>query len=146
MQPDLAGLREQLEQIVGVEHAAADRPTVIKFSVDAITPGLVVRPGTQDEVSRVLAACAAADAAVVPWGGGAAMGLGNPPRRADVVIRLDRLDRIVEFDAANLCVTVEAGVKLAALQTALAQKREVLPLDPPADSKVTVGGLVAAKR
>ena len=144
MQPELAGLREQLEQIVGVEHAAADRPTVIKFSVDAITPGLLVRPGTQDEVSRVLAACAAADAAVVPWGGGAAMGLGNPPRRADVVIRLDRLDRIVEFDAANLCVTAEAGVKLAALQTALAQKREVLPLDPPADSKVTVGGLVAA--
>jgi len=34
------------------------------------------------------------------------------------VIRLDRLDRIVEFDAANLCVTAEAGLKLAALQTA----------------------------
>ena len=65
-------------------------------------------------------------------------------RRADVVMSLDRLDRIIEFDAANLCVTVEAGMKLAALQTTLAQKREILPLDPPADSKVTVGGLVAA--
>jgi glycolate oxidase FAD binding subunit len=40
-------------------------------------------------------------------------------------------------------VTVEAGVMLAGLQAVLAQKREFLPLDPPADGKVTVGGLVA---
>jgi glycolate oxidase FAD binding subunit len=146
VQPDLTELRGQLAQIVGADHAAADQPAALKFSVDGIAPGLVVRPGTQDEVSKVLTACAAANAAVIPWGGGAAMGLGNPPRRADVVMPLDRLDRIVEFDAANLCVTAESGVKLAALQIALAQKREILPLDPPADSKVTVGGLVAANQ
>ena len=144
MQPDLAGLRGQLEKIVGAEHAVADPTAAVKFSVDGVVPGVVVRPGTQDEASKVLAACADANAAVIPWGGGTAMGLGNPPRRADVAMPLDRLDRIVEFDAANLCVTVEAGVKLAALQTTLAQKREILPLDPPAESKVTVGGLVAA--
>ncbi len=146
MQPELAGLRGQLEQIVGAEHAPAGPTAAAKFSVDGMVPELVVRPGTQGEVSKVLAACAEANAAVIPWGGGAAMGLGNPPRRADVVVSLDRLDRIVEFDAANLCVTAEAGVKLAALQTTLGQKREILPLDPPADSKVTVGGLVAANQ
>ena len=144
MQPDLAGLRGRLETIVGPEHTVADPSAAVKFSGDGVVPRLVVRPGTQEEVSKVLAACADADAAVIPWGGGAAMGLGNPPRRADVVMPLDRLDRIVEFDAANLCVTVEAGVKLAALQAAIAQKSEMLPLDPPNDSKVTVGGLAAA--
>jgi len=143
VQPDLAGLRGQLEKIVGAEHVGAGAATA-RFSVDGVLPGVVVRPGTQDEVCRVLAACADANAAVIPWGGGAAIGLGNRPRRADAVVSLDRLDRIVEFDAANLCVTVEAGVKLAALQTTLAQQREILPLDPPADTKVTVGGLVAA--
>jgi glycolate oxidase FAD binding subunit len=109
-----------------------------------MVPGVVVRPRTQDEVAKVLATCTAANATVIPWGGGTVMRLGNRPRRADAVVLLDRLDRIVEFDAANLCVTAEAGVKLAVLQTTLAQKREVLPLDPPADTKVTVGGLVAA--
>lgn len=144
MQPDAARLRGQLEQIVGTEHTLAAPNATGKFGVDGVVPGLVVRPGTQDDVANVLAACADADAAVIPWGGGAAMGLGNPPRRADVAVALDRLDRIVEFDAANLCVTAEAGVTLAALQATLAQKREILPLDPPADSRVTVGGLVAA--
>jgi glycolate dehydrogenase FAD-binding subunit len=144
VQPDLPGLRGQLEKIVGAEHVGVAPTATLKFSVDGVLPGIVVRPGTQDEVSKVLAACAAANAAVIPWGGGTAMGLGNRPRRADVVMPLDRLDRIVEFDAANLCVTVEAGVKLAVLQTTLAQKKEILPLDPPADTKVTAGGLVAA--
>jgi glycolate oxidase FAD binding subunit len=74
------------------------------------------------------------------------MGLGNRPSRADAVVRLDRLDRIVEFDAANLCVTVEAGMRLGLLQGTLAQKKEILPLDPPADVKVTIGGLVAANQ
>jgi glycolate oxidase FAD binding subunit len=130
VQPDLAGLRGHLEKIVGAEHVGAGPAATIKLGVDGVLPGVVVRPGTQDEVSRVLAACAAANAAVIPWGGGTAIGLGNRPARADVAMPLARLDRIVEFDAANLCVT-------------LAQKKEILPLDPPADGKVTVGGLVA---
>jgi len=144
VQPDLAGLCAHLEKIVGADRVGVGPAATTSFGVDGVLPGLVVRPGTQDEVRRVLAACAAANAAAIPWGGGTAMGLGNPPRRADAVVALDRLDRIVEFDDANLCVAVEAGVRLAALQTALAQKRQILPLDPPADAKVTVGGLVAA--
>jgi FAD/FMN-containing dehydrogenase len=66
VQPDLTELRGQLAQIVGADHAAADQPAALKFSVDGIAPGLVVRPGTQDEVSKVLTACAAANAAVIP--------------------------------------------------------------------------------
>ncbi len=144
MPPDLSGLHGQLARIVGGEFVAAGPTATMRFAVDGVVPGLRVRPGTQDEVSAVLAACAAANAAVIPWGGGTAMGLGNRPSRADVVVQLDRLDRIVEFDAANMCVTAEAGVKLASLQVMLAQRKEFLPLDPPTDSKVTVGGLLAA--
>jgi glycolate oxidase FAD binding subunit len=144
VQPDLAGLRGQLEKIAGAAHVGAGPVATVKFSVDDVLPGIVVRPGTQDEVAKVLAACTGANAAVIPWGGGSGMGLGNRPARAEVVVRLDRLDRIVEFDAANLCVTAEAGVRLAVLQAALAEKKEFLPLDPAGDAKVTVGGLTAA--
>jgi len=101
-----------------------------------------VRPGTQEEVARVVAACAAARAAMAPWGGGTAMGLGNPPKRLDVAVVLDRLSRIVEFDHANLNVSAEAGVTLARLQEVLEEKREFLPLDPAQPERVTVGGLV----
>jgi glycolate oxidase FAD binding subunit len=59
-----------------------------------------------------------------------------------VVVCLDRLTRIVEFDDANLNVSVEAGVRLDALQAVLSAKREFLPLDPAQSDQVTVGGLV----
>jgi len=62
------------------------------------------------------------------------------------VLHLERLDRLVEWDAANLCVTAEAGMRLAALQEIIARDRLVLPLDPPAGHRVTLGGLVAANQ
>ena len=108
-----------------------------------MTPALIVRPGSQEEVAKVVAACAEAGAAVIPWGGGTSMGMGNRPARADVVVLLDRLNRIVEHDADNLNVSVEAGVPLAHLQATLAERRQFLPLDAPAEGKATMGGLLA---
>jgi glycolate oxidase FAD binding subunit len=106
-------------------------------------PGFVVHPGTQEQVEQIVAACGAAGAAVAPWGGGTTQGLGRPPGRLDVVVCLDRLARIVEFDAANLVVSAEAGVPLADLGWVLAVKREFLPLDPARMDRRTVGGVIA---
>jgi glycolate oxidase FAD binding subunit len=141
---DLASLRLQFEDIAGKGHVDADPGSTAAFAVDGLIPSLIVRPGTQDEVAAVVSACAAEGAALVPWGGGTAMGTGNRPERVDVVIRLDRLDRVVEFDPDNLCVTVEAGMPLARLQELIAEKKVLLPLDPAGGADVTVGGLVAA--
>jgi glycolate oxidase FAD binding subunit len=141
---DLAALRHRLEEIVGSRNVEADPEVIAAFAVDGVVPGLTARPATRDEVAGVVAACAAEGAALVPWGGGTAMGTGNRPERVDLVVRLDRLDRVVEFDPDNLCVTAEAGLPLARLQALIAGKRLILPLDPPGGDRVTVGGLVAA--
>ena len=146
MHGDLDSLRGLLETIVGQEQVASGVARTAPFAVDGMLPELVARPGTQEEVSQVVAACAKAGAAMIPWGGGTAMGLGNAPQRAQVVIHLDRLDRLVEWDPANLCVTAEAGMRLGALQEILARDRAILPLDPPAGHRVTLGGLVAANQ
>jgi len=143
---DAVSLHAELEKIVGVGHVGSDSRATAAFAVDGVTPLLTVQPGTQDEVAAVVAACASAHAAMLPWGGGTAIGMGNAPQRAEVVIRLDRLDRVVEFDAENLCVTVEAGMPLARLQELVANKQELLPLDPPDAGRVTLGGLVAANQ
>ncbi len=144
MPPELGGLRERLEAALGGANVEVDPAETARYAVDGLSPALTARPGSQEEVSSVMAACAQAGAAVVPWGGGTAIGLGNPPSRADVAVILDRIHRIVEFDAANLNVTVEAGMRLADVQVALGKERQFLPLDPPADAKATVGGLLAA--
>jgi glycolate dehydrogenase FAD-binding subunit len=143
MQPDLGGLRGRLEAIVGGAHVGVGPAEGARYAVDGVSPVLSVRPGSQEEVGAIVAACAEAGAAIIPWGGGTAMGLGNPPTRADVAVVLERLNRIVDHDVANQNVSVEGGVRLADLQAALALQRQYLPLDPPAEGKATIGGLVA---
>jgi glycolate oxidase FAD binding subunit len=60
----------------------------------------------------------------------------------DVVLSTRRLDRILEHEAGDLTATVEAGVRLSALNAALAEKGQMLALDPPGDP--TVGACLAA--
>ena len=143
MRPELDHLHRRLAEIVGSDHVTAG-PAAAGFAVDGVIPSLAIHPGSQEETAAVMATCAAAGAAVIPWGGGTSMGLGNPPTRADVAVILDRLNRIVEHDAPNLTVTAEAGVRLNDLQAALGERRQFLPLDPPAYGKATIGGILAA--
>jgi len=142
MQPEVVRLKRRLEEIAGKAHVSG-APAAAAFAVDGVPPALLVHPASQEEVSSVVTACAEMGAAIIPWGGGTAMGMGNRPARADVAVILGRLNRIVEFDAANLNVTVEAGIRLADLQVELAKQRQFLPLDPPAEGKATVGGILA---
>jgi glycolate oxidase FAD binding subunit len=53
----------------------------------------------------------------------------------------DGLDRIVEHEAGDLTCTVEAGIRLSALNAELALRGQRLSLDPPGDP--TVGALLA---
>ena len=141
MHAERDGLAAKLAEIVGGDHVRSGEAAQ-PFAVDGVTPRWVVSPGSQSEVEAVAAACGAAGAAMAPRGGGTALGLGNPPSRLDVLVALERLARIVEFDAANLNLTAEAGVRLGELQRVLAGKREFLPLDPAGAERMTVGGLV----
>lgn len=60
----------------------------------------------------------------------------------DVVLSTRRLDQVLEHEAGDLTCTVEAGVRLAALNSALAAHGQMLALDPPGDP--TVGACIAA--
>lgn len=72
------------------------------------------------------------------------MKLGNLPRGFDLAVALTRLNELVEHDDTNLTATVQAGMKLAALQELLGRARQFVALDPPEPARATVGGMVAA--
>jgi glycolate oxidase FAD binding subunit len=84
------------------------------------------------------------DVVVIVSGLGAHLDLGAPPAQLDLLLRTAALDRVVDHQAADMTVTVEAGCSLARLDEALAAAGQWLPLDPPAFERTTVGGLVAA--
>ncbi len=135
-------LAHQLEQIVGSEHVLRSPPA--EYAVDGHLPRLVVSPAEGEEVCQTVKTIGEAGATIVPRGGGTKMTVGNIPHSADVVLRLSRLNDIIEHDADNLTVTVQAGLVLSELQQALAVEGQFLPLDPPQMEKATVGGVVAA--
>ena len=135
---DLAGLREAL----GDANIVADAD-LASYTVGGATPLVVVRPESIEGVARALTTASALRAAVVPWGGGTRMGLGNPPSRYDLALDMRGLNRVVEHRPADLTVTVEAGCTVQALQDVLGQSGQYLPLDPPLPAQAMVGGVLA---
>ncbi|MBI4390794.1 MAG: FAD-binding oxidoreductase [candidate division NC10 bacterium] len=140
---DPAGLARRAQEIVGAEHVRTG-PAAAPFAVDGLTPGVVAAPGSEEEVSRLLAAAEGLEAAVTPWGGGTKTGLGNPPRRLDLVLSLARLNRVVDHEPGDMTATLQAGMTLAAAQAHLTQKGQFIALDPAAAARATVGGILAA--
>jgi glycolate oxidase FAD binding subunit len=114
------------------------------FVVDGVRPTHACRPATVDAVSGAVKAAARAGASVIPWGGGTRMTLGFPPTSADLVLQTERLREIVEYEPADLTVTVQAGMRLSELQATLRAEGQMLALDPAAADRATIGGLVAA--
>jgi glycolate oxidase FAD binding subunit len=112
-------------------------------AVDGVPAKWVVEPGTPSEVARVLAAANAAGLSVIPRGGGTKPGWGNPPRSADVILSLRRLDQVLEHAWGDMTATVEAGCAIGALQRTLAERGQRLALDPLWPEAATVGGVLA---
>ncbi len=68
---------------------------------------------------------------------------GAIPLTGGIVLSLERMNRIIEFDADNRLMKVEAGVLNQAVQDAAAPKGFFWPPDPTSAAFCTVGGNVA---
>jgi glycolate oxidase FAD binding subunit len=139
--PDLTTLAETLREVLSAK--AVDLDPGDEYAVDGEMPSMVARPGTQADVAAVLEAASEAGAAVVPRGGGTLMALGMPPARYDVALDLRGLDALVEYEPADLTVTVEAGMELDRLASVLRERGQMLPLSTFRDTRTTVGGVLA---
>ncbi|HZV52773.1 MAG TPA: FAD-binding oxidoreductase [Candidatus Dormibacteraeota bacterium] len=117
---------------------------ITELAVDGLAPRRVERPGSAEELAEVLRAARDAEEAVVPVGGGRALGLGDPPERLDVVVETRGLRRVIEVSQADLTASVEAGVTLEELDAELARVGQFVPIDPFNAPGHTVGGVLAA--
>ena len=134
---------EALVTIAGRERVRDDADALAAATVDGLSPRWVVAPASVDQLSRTLALAHDGRLAVVPRGAGSALELGNPPARVDVVVDLSSLDQVIEYNPADLTITVQAGISAGALAALLAPHRQWLPLDPPGVAARTVGGVTA---
>ncbi len=105
----------------------------------------VVRPATTSEVAAVVRCCAAAGISIVPQGGNTGMVVGSTPDASgtQVVLSLQRMNKIRVVDGANLTVEVEAGCILQTLQEACEAQSFLFPLSLAAEGSCTIGGNLA---
>ncbi|MBV9949116.1 MAG: FAD-binding oxidoreductase [Myxococcales bacterium] len=112
-------------------------------AVAGVPAARVFEPRTRSECVAVLREAKGRGLALAFAGGRTAIGLGAPPSRLDAVVVTTRLDGIVDHAPADQVVEVEAGLRLAALQGALAGHGQRLAYDPPLAGRATLGGLLA---
>ena len=107
--------------------------------------GAVVRPRSTEEVVDIVRHCAAQGLAVVPQGGHTGLVGGATPsvEGREVVISLERLDRVREMDAENFTMTVEAGCILEKVHAAAAAQDRLFPLQLSAQGSCQIGGNIA---
>lgn len=133
-------IADQLRQIVGEKYFSSDG--LAPYALDGLTPRWVVSPGSPEQISSILSLANREGLAVLPRGNGTKFALAGLPRAADLVMSLNRFNRIVDYDAPNLTVTVEAGVTLSELKRVVAVQGNLIPLDPPF-ANATLGGIIA---
>jgi D-lactate dehydrogenase (cytochrome) len=103
---------------------------------------LIVRPGSTAEVAAVVRACAEMQVPIVPQGGNTGLCGGATPFEAgdEIVMSLNRMNRVRAVDPLNYAITVEAGVILADVQKAAAEHDRLFPLSLGGEGTARIGG------
>lgn len=114
-------------------------------------PDLVARPASPEDVDAVLAWCADADTAVIPFGGGTSVVGGVEPRlgegdaRPTVSLDTRRMARVLEVDPVSRAARIEAGATGPELEAALSEHGLTLRHFPQSFEFSTLGGWIATR-
>jgi len=131
--------------IVGEKYAITDPQAQTPYLVEfrdlwrGHTP-VVLRPGSVAEVSEILKLANETGTAIVPQGGNTGLVGGQLPHHGEVLLSLNRLDRIREVDPVSNTITCEAGVTLQRARAAAAAVDRLYPQLLPSEGTCTIGG------
>ncbi len=106
-------------------------------------PLAVAFPKTTKQVSEVLRLCYENKWPVVPNGGRTGLAAGAVASNRELVISLEKMSRIINFDKTSLQVEVEAGVILETLQDEAQKNGLLFPIDLAAKGSCQIGGNIA---
>ena len=148
---------ESLAQIVGQDNLLTSPYDLDRYSADALNPfrafgaeaefdrlaDLVVRPGSTEEVSRIVSQARQRGTPLVPYGGGTGVMGGTLPIRGGIIVDMGRMNRVLEVRPTDLTAQVEAGIVLQDLVDALAKHGLMPGHDPYSVPIATLGGAIS---
>jgi FAD/FMN-containing dehydrogenase len=140
-------LVQRFAEIVGDKYALHAQDDIAPYLIEprGLWHGrsqLVLRPGSVEEVSRILRLATETRTPVVPQSGNTGLVGAQVPDASgrQVVLSLSRLNRIREIDVQSNTVTAEAGVILQTLQQAADGVDRLFPLSLGAQGSCQIGG------
>jgi len=138
---------EELKAIFGDTEVLSDVEDMIAYSYDAshveIQPEAVVFATTTEQVSQLMKFAYREKICVTPRGQGSGLSGGAIPLKKGIVLAMDKMNRMLDFDPANRLITVEAGMTTADIDPIAAEANLFYPPDPGSVAYSTIGGNVA---
>ncbi|HEX2148108.1 MAG TPA: FAD-binding oxidoreductase [Pseudorhizobium sp.] len=148
--PSVGEWRMTLREKLGDDIVISERDQMIPYcrdwhgdvTSDAVA---VLRPRSTEQVADAVRLCRELGLAIVPQGGNTGLVLGGIPDdgQNQVVLSLERMNRIRQIDADDFSAVVEAGCILSELKDAIAEKGMFFPLALGAQGTCRIGGNVS---
>lgn len=148
--PSTPDLLSRFKALVGPGHALVDAADKARYLVEwrdlyqGETP-LVLRPADTAEVAAILHLAHETKTAVVPQGGNTGLVGGQipVPGKQEIVVSLERLNKVRSVDPLGNSMVVEAGMPLAAVHTAAEAADRIFPLTLASLGSCQIGGNIA---
>lgn len=113
------------------------------FRVGSEKQRVVACPESVGELAELMRLAFSESWRIIPAGGGTWLGMGNPPAGFELVVSTARLNRLREYEPADLTATVEAGLPLAEFNATARRHGQWIPLDPFGEPASTIGATVS---
>ncbi len=109
----------------------------------AAAPSLILLPRTTEEISRVIAICNQHNVAIVPSGGRTGYSGGATASNGEVILSLQRMNRVLALNPVERSMHCQAGVTTEAIQDKAREAQLFYPVDFPSRGSSCIGGNVA---
>ncbi|MDE0950209.1 MAG: FAD-binding oxidoreductase [Halioglobus sp.] len=137
-----------LENIVGPDRVLTDDDSRQRYGRDwtrahTPNPSAVILPGSIDEVQDIVRLAARNRIAIVPSGGRTGLSAGAVACNGELVLALDRLNKIEDFDPIDRTVRCGAGVVTEQLQAFATEQNLFYPVDFASSGSSQIGGNIS---
>jgi len=147
----------ELEDAVGVENVSTSKDQKLAYGTDYFwlsrmvvdkgaepaLPDYIVRPGSAEEVSKVLKIANYYKIPVQTWGGGSGSQGGALPMAGGILLDIKRMDKLIDIDVISGTITCETGMIFQTLEWYANEKGFSIMHLPSCLTCCTVGGALA---
>lgn len=143
-----SSLLQELQAIVGENRVRTDDDALLQYGIDWTTayepkPCAIIFPGCIEEVQAIVGLARREKLAIVPSGGRTGLSGGAVATNGELILALDRMNDIQDFNPVDRTVSCGAGVITEQLQQFAEQQGLFYPVDFASSGSSQIGGNIS---